>query len=181
VQPGDLSPDRLWRWDGARWVPATPTHETAAAAPRRLSWFAISGGILAIVGAISIIPACALDYVHYTDNTEPSSVSVFNPGFGPAIWFAAEPVGVAAITIAAALVLLVLGSRVPRAVAAGVMVAYGAQTFLLFLGYVALAIRSQSAQVGPGGVVGMVAGVLIFAAGILALGSVMQRQNPAGA
>jgi hypothetical protein len=179
VQPGDLSPDRLWRWDGARWVPAatayappnlpaisSPLPQTTAA--RRHSWLAISAGLVAALGAIMIILGCALTYVHYTDSTDPSSLSVFNPGFGPSTWFAAEPVGVAAFTFAAAVVLMVSANRVARAMTAGVLVAYGAQTFLLFSGYVALAAGSQSAQIGPGGLVGMAAGVVIFASGLMA-------------
>jgi hypothetical protein len=186
VQPGDLSPDRLWRWDGAGWIPAAapnmPSESTLAtqsqAATARRSPLAIAGGIVAVVGGLLIIPACALNYIHYTDSTQPSSLSVFNPGYDPSRWFAAEPVGVAVLAIAAGVVLLVWASRVPRAVASGVLLAYGAQTFLLFVGYVGQAAFSQSAQVGPGGVLGMFAGAVILVAGVLAMMAVSAR-NPA--
>src|SRR5260370_40138970 len=53
VQPGQVSPDGMWRWDGARWVPTT-----APGAPRRSRewiWCLAGGGavllVLGLVGA----------------------------------------------------------------------------------------------------------------------------------
>jgi hypothetical protein len=124
-------------------------------------------GVVAAVAGLMIIAAGQLPYIHYTDQaTQPSTVSIFNPGFAASTWFAAEPVGVALLSIATGIVLMTSMSRILRAIAAAVLLASGAQTFLLFLGYVELAVSSQSAQVGPGGVVGMAAGALLFAAGL---------------
>jgi thiamine biosynthesis protein ThiS len=178
VQPGDFSPDRLWRWDGTGWVPAvwgpaqpqaglSAFRQPSAAAAGRRSWAATAGGLIAILGAVMIIIACAVPYVHYTDASEPTpSPSVFNEGYGPSIWFAAEPVGVALIAIVAGVVLVVWMSHIPRALAAGVLLAGGAQISLLFVGYFLFAATSTSAQVEPGGVIGMFAGLLLFAGGL---------------
>jgi hypothetical protein len=126
-----------------------------------------ASGVIAVVAGLMIITACALPNIHYTDPaTQPASASIINPGFAPANWFAAEPVLVALVAIGAGAVLITWMSRIPRVIATAVVLAYGAQTFLLFLGYVFFAVNSPSAQVGPGGVLGMVAGALLLAAGV---------------
>jgi hypothetical protein len=189
LAPGDISPDRLWRWDGSRWVPAASAAPPPVLGPpmfvaptvsatRPRSWFAIGGGVSAIVGAILIVTACALPHLHYTDSSAGGtpSPSVFNPGFAPSNWFAAEPVGVALLALAAGILLVVWTNPISRAIASGVLVAYGVQTFLLFLGYLALAVGSSSSQVGPGGIVGMFAGVILFVGGVVsAVGLFMRR------
>lgn len=53
VQPGQLSPDGMWRWDGVRWVPAM-----APVAPRRSRawiWWLASGCLVLI--ALGVIGA----------------------------------------------------------------------------------------------------------------------------
>jgi len=92
--------------------------------------------------------------------------------------FAAEPIGVAVLALMSAVALVVWRMPIVRAVAASVLLAYGVQTFLLFVGYVYLAIKSESAQLGPGGVVGMLAGLLLAASGVAA-GVSLIRQQPA--
>jgi hypothetical protein len=131
-----------------------------------------------MVGAIAIITACALPYVHYTDSSAGPTLSpsVFNSGFAPSNGFAAEPIGVALLAIVAGVVLVVWTNRIPQAIASGVLLAYGAQTFLLFVGYVLLAVASPSAQLGPGGIVGMFAGLLLFVGGLAAAVSVFARK-----
>jgi tryptophan-rich sensory protein len=175
--PGDLSPDRLWRWDGMRWVPTEsgrpPLVVSHATSGRSLA--AIAGGVIAIVSGLLIIVACALPFVHYTDSQEPTSPSIFNPGFAPSNGFAVEPVGVALIAIAVGILVLVWSNRIARAIASGVLIAYGVQTVLLFFGYLALAVFSKSAQVGPGGPVGMFAGLLLIAGGAACLASVLSK------
>ncbi|HVC78504.1 MAG TPA: hypothetical protein VND96_18515 [Candidatus Micrarchaeaceae archaeon] len=54
VQPGQLSPDGLWRWDGITWVPVTAG---APMPPPRSSrswiWWLVGGcGVLLILGAV---------------------------------------------------------------------------------------------------------------------------------
>lgn len=120
-------------------------------------------GLVAVVAGLTIIAACQLPYVYYTDQ---APASIFNSGFAPAIWFAAEPVGVALLAMAAGIALITWRSSIGRAVAAAVLTALGGQTFLLFLGYVGLAVSSASARPGSGGAVGMLAGAVLFAAGL---------------
>ena len=178
--PGELSPDRLWRWDGMRWVPTEsgPPPAGAQQAAGRRSLVAIAGGVSAIVSGLLIIVACALPYIRYTDSQEPTSPSIFNTGFPASNGFAVEPVGVALISIVVGILVVAWSNRIARAIASGVLIAYGVQTVLLFFGYLALAVFSSSAHVGPGGPVGMFAGFLLVAggsaclAGVLAKGSV---------
>ena len=178
--PGELSPDRLWRWTGESWIP-TNTGESALQPPnsavRPRPWLAIAGGVTAMLAAVLIVVACAVPYVHYTDSNSPSTVSVFNSGFGPSNWFALEPVGVALLVFLAGIVLVAWMSRLPRAVASGALIALGAQTFLMFVGYVLFTADSASAQHGPGGFVGMLAGLLAFAGGVTAAVAAFARRD----
>jgi hypothetical protein len=131
-----------------------------------------------LVAAGVTITAAAFPFVHYTDSsTVPNQPSIFFPGFGPSNGFAAEPVGVAVIAIAAGIALLVWTSRVMRAVAAGLLLACGAQTFLLFVGYAAFGLGSPSAQAGPGGFIGMLAGLLLIAGGVAAALTLFARET----
>jgi hypothetical protein len=56
VQPGQLSPDGLWRWDGTQWVPVAPSVSTMPAARRSKAWVWVAGGcvLLLILGVIGI-------------------------------------------------------------------------------------------------------------------------------
>jgi hypothetical protein len=183
VLPGELSPDRLWRWTGESWVPAggsalQPPH-LGASRPR--PWLAIAGGVTAMLAAVLIVIASAVPYVHYTDPSSPGAVSIFDSGFGPSNWFALEPVGVALLVFVAGIVLVAWMSRLPRAVASGTLIALGAQTFLMFAGYVLFTAASASAQHGPGGFVGMLAGLLSFAGGVTAGVAVFAQRDPPAA
>jgi hypothetical protein len=111
---------------------------------------------------------------------EPTSPSIFNTGFTPSNGFAVEPVGVALIAFAIGVVLIAWTNRIARAIGSGVLIAFGVQTVLLFFGYVALAVFSTSAQVRPGGLVGVLAGFMLIAAGAASLASVFAR-DPARA
>ena len=131
-----------------------------------------------MVGALVTIAACAFPYVHYTDPTSvPNQPSILFPGFAPGYGFAAEPVGVAVIAIGVGTVLVTSTSRVMRAVASGLLLAFGAQTFLLFLGYAVLGLGSPSAQAGPSGFIGMLAGLLLLAGGVAAAMSLFSRET----
>jgi hypothetical protein len=55
VQPGQLSPDGLWRWDGTQWVPAAQgsAHLPPARRSRSWIWWLVGGcGVLLILGAV---------------------------------------------------------------------------------------------------------------------------------
>jgi len=136
-----------------------------------------ASGIAAAAGSLLIILACALPYIHYTDSSiQPSSPSIFNPGFASSNGFAAEPVGVAILALIAAVALVMWQKPVIRAIASFVVLAYGVQTLLLFAGYVFYAAKSDSAQLAPGGVVGVIAGLLLAVSGLTAAFTVIRRQ-----
>ena len=145
----------------------------------------LAGGVVAMVGSLVVIAACAIPNIHYKTGSagfsgDPTtSPSVFAPGFGASNWFAAEPVAVAVLAFVAGAVLIEWSGGIPRALAAGVLLAYGVQTFFLFIGYVALAMGSPDAQLRPGGIVGAFGGVLLLAAGLAALN--LSRQTPQNA
>jgi hypothetical protein len=178
---------------GVLWAPAGTAESGGSPPLPRLAAFPPGGtgtrspavtlsGALAVVAGVTIIGACALPYIHYTDQgSQPASPSIFNPGFAPSNWFAAEPVVVGLLAIVAGVALMRWMNPIPRAIAAAVLIAYGAQTFLLFLGYVYLALNSSSAQLGPGGVVGLIAGVLLLAAGIAPVRSLFDAPASAAA
>ena len=63
------------------------------------------------------------------------SISIFNSGSSGALWFAVEPVGVAAFGIAAALLIVFTRSARVRSIATGVLFGFGIQTIMLFAGY----------------------------------------------
>lgn len=112
------------------------------------AWLRVSTGIVAAVGAVLIIWACALP-VSWVSNGVPVSIFSGAPG-----WFAVEPVGVAILGICAAVPLMATRSASSlRWLATGALFAFGIQTILLFVGY-------------PSGV-GMFGGLMLVAAGIL--------------
>jgi len=86
------------------------------------------------------------------------------------LWFAVEPVGVAVIGVAAALIIMLANrSARMRLLAAGVLVGFGLQTILLFAGY-EFYVRSPN-HAGPGGAVGILGGLLLLVAGLIAAAS----------
>jgi hypothetical protein len=157
-----------------------PPHVGMASSSNPRSLAATGGGVIAMVSGLLTIVACALPFVHYTDSQEPTSPSIFNTGFAPSNGFMVEPVGVALIAFVVGALLVAWTNRTARAIASGVLIACGVQTVLLFFGYIALAVFSESAEVGPGGLVGVLAGFLLIAAGAASLASVFAR-DPARA
>jgi len=50
AQPGQISPDGLWRWDGTQWVPSGGVARGAMAPRRSLAWiWWLAGGCAALV------------------------------------------------------------------------------------------------------------------------------------
>lgn len=125
----------------------------------------MAGAVAAFVGAVAIIVACAFPYANITDNSvSQTTPSIFNPGYPGALWYAVEPVAVAALGIVAGVILIALRGRIARALAAGALVALGAQTFLLFVGYVGSSASGPSERAAIGGAIGL-AGALVVAIG----------------
>lgn len=177
-----ISPDGFYRWDGVRWVPRegvipAPVPASPPALPG--TGLAMSGALVAFVGALATIVACAVPYVTYTDPTvSPSTASIFNPGFPGALWYAAEPVAVAVVGIVAGVLLIALRGRTPRALAAGILLAVGVQTFLLFVGYLGAAATILGEHAAIGGGIGLIGGLALAIGGALAAASLSVRTQP---
>jgi hypothetical protein len=129
-------------------------------------------GILAIVGAVLVLVACAVPYVKFTIGSHAQSVSLFNPGPdapGAEYWFVVEPVGVIILAIVGgALIIASSGRARRRAIAAGALTVLGIQTVFLFAGY-AFGNGGDGNQTGPAGYIGIVAALLVIASGIIGL------------
>ena len=126
-------------------------------------WPARAGGIAALIGAAGVLVGCALPYATITYGTDdPTHPSVFNSGFGGNTLFAAEPLAVVMFTFVAAIILLTPTRPILHSVAAGMLIAFGIQTFAFFFGY-------NKGSIGIGSVIGMVAGLCVLAGGLIAL------------
>jgi hypothetical protein len=82
-------------------------------------------------------------------------------------------------TFVAAIILLAPTRPILHSVAAGMLVAFGIQTFVLFLGYIGLGTYSDSSfkgSIGIGAVIGMLAGLFVLGGGLIAL---LVRGKPA--
>jgi hypothetical protein len=56
LQPGQISPDGQWRWDGARWVPTGAAGPTAMSPRRSFAWvWWLAGGcaVLVVIGLVA--------------------------------------------------------------------------------------------------------------------------------
>jgi len=126
--------------------------------------------LLAIAGVVGVIGACLLPFLHFSKAQGGGSPSILLTGAPYAqLWFAAEPVAVAIAALAAGIVLLASSSPGPRWATAGMLLAFGIQTPLLFAGYLFGITLSPGSHHGPAGPVGILAGLLLLAAGILGL------------
>jgi hypothetical protein len=132
----------------------------------------MSGAVVAFVGVVATVVACAVPYVTYTDpSVSPATASIFNPGYPGALWYAVEPVAVALAGIVAGVLLIALRGRTLRALAAGVLLAVGVQTFLLFVGYVGGAATISGERAAIGGGIGLLGGLALAIGGGLAAAS----------
>ena len=175
---GRFSPDGMWWWDGSSWVPAArPTAPGAApTAGSQRSWLATWGGITGILAMVTLIVACAIPYVTYTDTTSgtQSTSSVFDGGYAGAWGNVVEPAIVIAFSLAAAIVVIAWANRTARAFGSAALVTMGAQTFGMFAGYDTSG--AANGQLEAGGYIGLLAGILLFAGGGLAAGSLLSSQ-----
>jgi hypothetical protein len=196
--PAQPSAEPAQQWGGNQWAqpqayqPPAPGYPPSAyqqAAPaypapgtpfqpaeqrRRVPGPAIAGGVMAIAGALGIVGACALPVATATPGFgSGGSISLFKElGTAAAWWYLVEPIGVAALAIVAAVVIMAARGQVVPFAAAGILLGFGIQTAFLFLGYWRGFASGQ--QAGPAGVVGMLAGVLLIGAGLVA-GAAVRR------
>lgn len=154
---------------------AWPGIQPRASRPHRRNGIRLTAAALAVAGAGLVIWACALPDLKIPAGSGRESLSIFNSYGSGALWFAVEPVGAAAVAIIAAL-LIALASREARLrlIAAGMLIGLGFQTVLLFTGY-EFSVSSPD-HPGPAGAVGMIAGMVLLAAGLL---GVFVRAEPA--
>ena len=140
----------------------------------------LTGMLLAIAGGLGIIVACLLPYAHFPHSVGGQSPSILSAGPPDTLlWFAVEPMAVALVAVVAGIVLLVSGSQGARWAMAGVLLAFGIQTPLLFVGYLFGTNAGPGTHPGPGGLVGILAGLLLLAAGILGLVGTAAGLRPA--
>jgi hypothetical protein len=152
-------------------APFRPAEQQPAGQQGGVSGAAIAGGIMAIAGALGIVGACALPVTNASFGG--GSISLFKElGTRTAWWYLVEPIGVAALAIIAAIVVMASRGRVVPFAAAGILLGFGIQTAFLFLGYWRGFANGQ--QTGPAGIVGMLAGVLLVGAGLVA-GAAIRR------
>jgi hypothetical protein len=135
-----------------------------------------AAAVIAAAGAFLVIWACALPIVT-TSNSGRQSFSIFNSGSPGGLWFAVEPVGVAVIGVVAVLLVVVARTARLRWLAAGILVAFGIQTVLLFAGY-EFEPRSP-AHAGAGAAVGILGALLLLTAGVLGAVSQAAPSPPA--
>jgi hypothetical protein len=127
-------------------------------------------GLLALAGAVLLGLGCWLPYSSSGD----TEFAVFqrHGGASGQLYFAVEPAAV--MVVAAVLGLMLLRSSLP-AVWTGVLMSIGAQTTLMWVGYLGSSLTAQSygAGQGPhveeGGWIGLAGSLLIAAAGVVAL------------
>ena len=154
---------------GQQWGTPAPAYPGAVPQQGSTSGPAIAGGVTAIVGALAIIGACALPVTTTAlgFGGASSSISLFKElGTGTARWYLVEPIGVAVLAVVAGVIVMVSRSRLLPVVAAGVLIGFGIQTVFLFLAY--WRGFSNGEHAGPAGVVGILAGLLLVVAGLLA-------------
>jgi hypothetical protein len=136
-----------------------------------------------MVAALVIVAASALPYVRLSAGAGHfQPLSIFNAGPGSNasnLWFAVEPAGVALLGIILGVLLMVARQGTLLAVAAGMLIASGIQTALLFLGY-ALGLDYGANRPGVAGTVGILGGLLLACAGVLGAAS-RSAQGTAGA
>jgi hypothetical protein len=131
----------------------------------------VAAGILAIVAALVIVAASVLPYIKLSSGAghfQPMSIFNAGPGSNSSnLWFAVEPAGVALLGIILGVLLMVIRRGRLLAVAAGMLLAFGIQTVFLFLGY-ALGLDYGANKPGVGGAAGILGGLLLACAGVMA-------------
>jgi hypothetical protein len=146
--------------------PAVTAPAQRPASQRPSAGAAVAAGIIAIVGAAGVVAAVFLPVIKSASafGGPGTSFSLFDEyKHAAARWFLVEPFGVVVVALVAAVAVMASRGRAAR-VAAGVLAGIGLQTLFLFLGYWRGFASGQSS--GPAGIVGILAGVALAAAGL---------------
>ena len=125
----------------------------------------VAGGVAGMVGALLVVVACAVPYVHTADG----SPSLFNPGYVGGIWFAVEPIVVILIAVTTGVVIVASSQRNLQLAAASILLAIGVQTFFLFVGYAGFDLSTADRSAAPGSAIGILGGLCLTTGGLLAL------------
>jgi len=136
----------------------------------------VAGGVAGMVGALLVIVACAVPYVHTADG----SPSLFNPGYAGGIWFAVEPIVVILIAIATGVVIVASSQRILQIAAGSILLAVGVQTFFLFVGYAGFDLSTTDRSAAPGSAIGILGGLCLTTGGLLALIRAGWLDRPSG-
>ena len=151
------------------WVASVPA-PAPRAGPGRPDGLRLTAAVVTAIGAILIVWACALPDLYLPAGNSRTSFSIFNSGAAGDLWFAVEPVGVAVIGVAAAVIVMLANrSARLRLLATGLLFGFGIQTVLLFAGY-EFYVRSPD-HAGPGAAIGILGGILLLVAGLIAAAS----------
>jgi hypothetical protein len=151
------------------WVAPGPA-PAPRAGPGRPDGLRLTAAVVTAIGAILIVWACALPDLYLPAGNSRTSFSIFNSGAAGDLWFAVEPVGVAVIGVAAAVIIMLANrSARLRLLATGLLFGFGIQTVLLFAGY-EFYVRSPD-HAGPGAAIGILGGILLLVAGLIAAAS----------
>ena len=133
----------------------------------------VIAGILGVVAALLVLAGSALPYAHVSEGLpgKYTSLSIFNAGPGASLnnlWFTAEPILVALLGIVGGIILLASRRDILLTIVSAMLLALGAQTFFLFVGY-ALGLDFGANKIAVGGFVGLLGGIVLGAAGIVGL------------
>ena len=163
-------------------IPAPPVawspEPASATAPGGRGLTALAG-LLAIVGAALSVAGTLLPVTSWGDESQPPFTilpilagSPTNP-LNEFSWFALEPIGIAVVAALLGLALVLAGS--PRRAGGGALLAFGLTTVLGFSAYVLSSAFTESFGTpygptpGPGSLLGVLSGLLLMLAGLLAL------------
>ena len=169
----------------ARTVPGVPPEPAVSPARPKRPQIGAAVAAAAAAGAILIVWACALTLSHfyyryagYRPSTGAESLFSLS-GLSPRYWgWAIPPVAVAVLGVAAAVLFLVAHSERLRGLATGMLLAFGIATALIWLAYEFLYRYSieyasihvyESADPGPAEIVGILGGLLLIAAALIAV------------
>jgi hypothetical protein len=129
----------------------------------------------AVLGALLVIWACALPILE----SGAASISIFTSGNSG--WYIMQPIAVVVLGLAAAAVIVAVARKlVPQLlglVAAGALIGIGIQTLTFFAAYEFGG--TDGANAGPGGLVGILAALMLIGAGAVGLVSKMKAGDTA--
>jgi hypothetical protein len=170
--PGALPPDPWARgsWSAGPVPGAWPAGPVPGPAPMPLLRAMHGAGATAVIAGLGLIAATFMPLVTYDSGT-PDNYAMFSTGegFGPGNWFALEPLACAIVAIAFGL-MLYMGAARPS-VAGGILFGAGLAEALCFGLYLPATSSGllEDGTIGAAPLFGLLAGVAILSAGLVAI------------